>query len=165
MEANFHVMTPLVRIRETTFSRTCVRRSADEWLVFDLPTNDYDQQLPFIRGCLVRKPNVPGISRVTWMELAQYRLLVDGVLQVPTAYVGLLENGRGFGSLRWFETLARECRRPSIYSYATASCFFFFLFFVEHIYWFDIINELMFIDLCTQTCKRKKNSLLFWLRG
>ncbi|VVA89628.1 unnamed protein product [Arabis nemorensis] len=114
MRASFHVMTPLVGIRETTFTRRRVRRPNGDWLVFDLPMNDNEQQLPFIRGCLVSRNDdqVPGISRVTWLQLAQYRLPVEA---------GLLEGGRGFGSRRWFETLARECRLAR--GRKTVSCF------------------------------------------
>ncbi|XP_024012420.1 homeobox-leucine zipper protein ANTHOCYANINLESS 2-like [Eutrema salsugineum] len=116
MEANFQVLTPLVKIRQTKFTRTAVHLNNGDWLVYDFPTND-NQQLPFIRACLVQNSNtVPGASTVTWVDIALYRQVAS-----DDDYLELLdENGRGFGSLRWFQTLARECRRPSIYSYATA---------------------------------------------
>ncbi|WJX92750.1 Homeobox-leucine zipper protein ANTHOCYANINLESS 2 [Trifolium repens] len=112
MQAELHVLSPLVPVREVNFLRFCKQHAEGVWAVVDVSIDTIREnsgatsfmncrKLP--SGCVVQDmPN--GYSKVTWVEHAEYE-----ENQVHQLYRPLLSSGMGFGAARWVATLQRQC--------------------------------------------------------
>ncbi|XP_045801834.1 homeobox-leucine zipper protein ANTHOCYANINLESS 2-like [Trifolium pratense] len=112
MQAELHVLSPLVPVREVNFLRFCKQHAEGVWAVVDVSIDSIREtsgatsfmncrKLP--SGCVVQDmPN--GYSKVTWVEHAEYE-----ENQVHQLYRPLLSSGMGFGAARWVATLQRQC--------------------------------------------------------
>ncbi|CAL9183228.1 unnamed protein product [Musa hybrid cultivar] len=109
MQAELHVLSPLVAVREVSFLRFCKQHAEGVWAVVDVAVDGIRadvssancRRLP--SGCLVQ--DMPdGYSKVTWVEHAEYD---EG--QVHHLYRPLLRSGQAFGAGRWVATLQRQC--------------------------------------------------------
>ncbi|KEH18947.1 putative transcription factor & lipid binding HD-SAD family [Medicago truncatula] len=112
MQAELHVLSPLVPVREVNFLRFCKQHAEGVWAVVDVSIDTIREtsgatsfvncrKLP--SGCVVQDmPN--GYSKVTWVEHTEYE-----ENQVHQLYRPLLSSGMGFGASRWVATLQRQC--------------------------------------------------------
>ncbi|KAK2407164.1 homeobox-leucine zipper protein ANTHOCYANINLESS [Trifolium repens] len=112
MQAELHVLSPLVPVREVNFLRFCKQHAEGVWAVVDVSIDTIREnsgatsfmncrKLP--SGCVVQDmPN--GYSKVTWVEHVEYE-----ENQVHQLYRPLLSSGVGFGAARWVATLQRQC--------------------------------------------------------
>ncbi|CAK8560897.1 unnamed protein product [Lathyrus sativus] len=112
MQAELHVLSPLVPVREVNFLRFCKQHAEGVWAVVDVSIDTIREtsgattfvncrKLP--SGCVVQDmPN--GYSKVTWVEHAEYEENT-----VHQLYRPLLSSGMGFGATRWVATLQRQC--------------------------------------------------------
>ncbi|WJX87058.1 Homeobox-leucine zipper protein ANTHOCYANINLESS 2 [Trifolium repens] len=112
MQAELHVLSPLVPVREVNFLRFCKQHAEGVWAVVDVSIDTIREnsgatsfmncrKLP--SGCVVQDmPN--GYSKVTWVEHVEYE-----ENQVHQLYRPLLSSGMGFGAARWVATLQRQC--------------------------------------------------------
>ncbi|THU58209.1 hypothetical protein C4D60_Mb03t11750 [Musa balbisiana] len=109
MQAELHVLSPLVAVREVSFLRFCKQHAEGVWAVVDVAVDGIRADLSSTScrrlpsGCLVQ--DMPdGYSKVTWVEHAEYD---EG--QVHHLYRPLLRSGQAFGAGRWVATLQRQC--------------------------------------------------------
>ncbi|KAK4762771.1 hypothetical protein SAY86_008539 [Trapa natans] len=114
MEAELHVLSPLVPGRRVRFLRFCKQHAEGVWAVADISLDlfrdtssegfTFSNCRRFPSGCILQ--NMPtGCCKVTWMEHSEY----DESL-VPDLYRSFLRSGLGFGAHRWVSTLQRQCQ-------------------------------------------------------
>ncbi|XP_051135510.1 homeobox-leucine zipper protein ROC1-like [Andrographis paniculata] len=118
MNAEFHVLSPLVPTRESYFVRYCKQHVDGTWAVVDVSL-DHLQTTPMVTcrrrpsGCIIQDiPNEDrGYSKVIWVEHVEVQESSGSGGGIHSIFKPLVAAGLAFGAKRWLAILEGQCQR------------------------------------------------------